>query len=492
MTTTSKRNNYYKMLTKNLNKMKSKHQQQHNEISLQSIWFTILVSFIHLICIWDKCHYLIKLNSFSWRPFGKPKFEILINVICLCIAMLSWPFYLWFNLLPINGNRQKYGININKSQQDNQKKVKQNIIMKWFRIKNDPIQYLPPLGDTIHILMSFCLIVPDILIVSKEIEYNLKPKSIINHSHLDFVFARPLSRFGNNNANKQFDTIQASLIESSLKDINEINYSPQISLILFHYGLSLVAFSLHYASPLWHFNWIYSLAFSIHGFIFTLLSLFSLATVQILYKFENCFKDFIFVVNLNNGSDHIVPHKLPFITKPSSLLVLYIIMLIIGFSTFIPIQKYGIYQYNIRLASLRQYFDHLIQQNQSKKHKNINKNNNNSNHEMPPPLPKVPPPHPPQLKINNSAIYMQPTCLLNDNESSLLKNKNEKENKFKINKQHSTILRPFMNHIVALLLLVLFCLFIGFLVHDFVSLYELTFDRIPFWSCIVYLTFILW
>ena len=118
----------------------------------------------------------------------------------------------------------------------------------------------------------------------------------MHHSQLDFVFKRPLDRFSesqsfldpspfyfdtvNTNTNNYQNNIpnagshvnyfmsksqiKIQLISSSLEDIDQVNYMPQVSLEFFNYSLALILMTLRYSAPLWTLNKPYALIFSIH------------------------------------------------------------------------------------------------------------------------------------------------------------------------------------------------------------------------------------
>jgi hypothetical protein len=146
-----------------------------------------------------------------------------------------------------------------------------------------------PISNLIHLIMSFCLILPNILMISKEIEYGLRPKGNLYHTELDFLFSRPLKRFSES-ISISFDTstlllnknlvfkqnensyhqsiisnnkLKYQLIASSLDDITEINYTPSISLELFNYLLALTLFSIQYSVRLINFELTFILKYSI-------------------------------------------------------------------------------------------------------------------------------------------------------------------------------------------------------------------------------------
>jgi hypothetical protein len=430
-----------------------------------------------------------------------------------------------------------------------------------------------------------------------------------------------------NAKNFNYNQIKYYLIESSLEDINQINYQPQISLELFNYALALIVFSLRYSSCLWYLNKLYALAFSFHIMLFGLLSIFSLATFEILYKFQVCFSHGINFKMSNQNFKHLVEHSrslafksnsinipkptnesllvksvysilkssddgshykeisfvLPFATRPLTLQLTFLLTIFLFFISTIPIYAYGVYQYELKFRRLREYFANYLhlcsgiaqpkesiyskteykqqqQQQQSKQNRNpylsmnslrnetatsqIQCNNEASNYQdkntntlgiindneasisllankfinnigdaksilassnLPPPPP--PPPHqpPPPFSQSSSKLF---NMLLNTSQSKQQRRMSGSVASsssissyesflmapgFKTPRSSSSsIYRQYKMHFLALIILVLICFNSSIMVYDYICLYQLTSDTIPFWTCILYIAFILW
>jgi hypothetical protein len=54
------------------------------------------------------------------------------------------------------------------------------------------------------------------------------------------------------------------------------------------------------------------------------------------------------------------------------------------------------------------------------------------------------------------------------------------------------VYKPYKNHLFALIILLVICMNSAVIVYDYICLYQLTSDTIPFWSAICYIAFILW
>lgn len=74
--------------------------------------------------------------------------------------------------------------------------------------------------------------------------------------------------------------------ESEQIDKREINYEPRLSYELLNLLLALILLQLKYSKTIWHFNKFYSIAFSIHLFIVSILILFNWSTFELLYKYQ--------------------------------------------------------------------------------------------------------------------------------------------------------------------------------------------------------------
>lgn len=247
-----------------------------------------------------------------------------------------------------------------------------------------------PISRLIHLSIAFMLMFPDVLLVGKEIAYGLRPKGFVHHTQLDFVFMRPLDRFAQsqpflrhnsdsfnktNNLYLSNENLKMQLISSSLDDIDQINYSPQMSLELFNLALALALLTLQYSATLWTLNKLYAFVFSLHLAFISILSLLSFAAFEILYKFQVSFADGIKLELSLNQLNSTVPialsstttmatkavlFTLPFVTDSLSLQLSFLFSLLLILLSALPIYAYGVYQYRMKLTNLHGQFSRYL------------------------------------------------------------------------------------------------------------------------------------
>jgi len=136
-------------------------------ISLSRIWYTILVVLIHLILVYfgiKQCYYNDRL---LWpKSFSSPKYELLIEKLCLLLSLLLLFIFIYPSLFHI-GNYS------NDNQQitlDNIKKPKSSLYLNFW-------QHSFSLSSTLHLIMSFLILISTLLIHSKQIIVGLKDSS---------------------------------------------------------------------------------------------------------------------------------------------------------------------------------------------------------------------------------------------------------------------------------------------------------------------------
>jgi hypothetical protein len=366
------------------------HKSRFNLKSIEDIWYSIIVFIIQIICINKSWINLVKYNRQSWLPNQKPNSQIYFYIICLMANICLLPLFLFTCLFKLGlyaNDRFKFGFDLDS----NKIKLNETSRLKKHGFRNDHIDksYVKsifkfvlskmPISNLIHLTMSFCLVLPNVLMISKEIEYGLRPKANVYHTELDFLFSRPLKRFSESisinldpsyllknlkysNQNLKLNLINNNnlkyqLIASSLNDINEINYMPSMSIELLNYFIALTFFSFNYSQAFWHLNKLYTFLFSIHLILFSILSVLSLSAFEILFKFQTVFYNGIKLsINTTNGSmstnDDIL-YKIPFFTSPNLLLFLYLIGSLAFLFSSLPLYSFGIYQYKIKLTKLR-------------------------------------------------------------------------------------------------------------------------------------------
>ena len=400
----NKNNNNIKMKKVKETNSNNNHHQQYNKSrfnlkSIEDIWYSIIVFIIQIICINKSWTNLVKYNRQSWLPNQKPNAQIYFYIICLMANIFLLPLFLFTCLFKLGlyaNDRFKFGFDLDSNE------IKLNEISRTkkhdFRHRHNKsyihsiFKYIlskMPISNLIHLTMSFCLILPNILMISKEIEYGLQPKANVYHTELDFLFSRPLKRFSESisinldpsyllknlkysNQNLKHNLINNNnlkyqLIASSLNDINEINYLPSISIELLNYFIALTFFSLHYSQAFWHLNKIYTFLFSVHLILFAILSVLSLSAFEILFKFQTVFYNGIKLsINTTNGSqssnDDIL-YKIPFFTSPNLLTFLFLIGSLAFLFSSLPLYSFGIYQYKIKLMKLKHILLYHIKSN---------------------------------------------------------------------------------------------------------------------------------
>ena len=158
------------------------------------------------------------------------------------------------------------------------------------------------------------------------------------------------------------------LISSSLDDMDQINYSPQMSLELFNLALALALFTLQYSATLWTLNRLYAFVFSVHLAFTSSLALLSFAAVEVLYKFQLSFANGIKLDLTALSQNSSAPasdatskfgsvlFNLPFVTGPLGLQISFVLSLLLLLASSMPIYAYGVYQYRVKLKGLRAQF----------------------------------------------------------------------------------------------------------------------------------------
>lgn len=145
-------------------------------ISLSRIWYTIIVVIIHLILIYfgiKQCYFN---DSLSWPKSASlsPKFELLIQKICLLTSFVLLVLFIYPALFKIgnlsNDNQQ---LTINHLNENPVKKSKKSICASFWN-------HCFSLSSTLHLTMSFLIIISTLLIDAKQIMVGLKSSGMIN------------------------------------------------------------------------------------------------------------------------------------------------------------------------------------------------------------------------------------------------------------------------------------------------------------------------
>jgi hypothetical protein len=133
-------------------------------ISLSRIWYTIIVVLIHLILVYfgiQQCYYNDRL---LWpKSYSSAKFELLFEKLCLIISLLLLFIFIYPALFHIGNyanDNQQLTINDLKT---NKNSLYSNLWKHSFA-----------LSSTLHLIMSFLILISTILIHAKQIMVGLK------------------------------------------------------------------------------------------------------------------------------------------------------------------------------------------------------------------------------------------------------------------------------------------------------------------------------
>jgi hypothetical protein len=144
-------------------------------ISLSRIWYTIIVVLIHLILLYfgiKQCYFNDRL---PWPQSSSPKIELLIQKICLLISFILLFIFIYPALFYI-GNFSN----------DNQQLTINDIKKPQISLFNNLWHHCFSLSSTLHLIMSFLILLSNVLIHAKQIMIGFKdsgniPIRIISH-----------------------------------------------------------------------------------------------------------------------------------------------------------------------------------------------------------------------------------------------------------------------------------------------------------------------
>ncbi|CAF0868536.1 unnamed protein product [Rotaria sordida] len=147
-------------------------------ISLSRIWYTIIVVLIHLILVYfgiKQCYFNDRL---PWPiSSSSPKFELLIQKICLLMSFVLLLIFIYPALFKIgNFSNDKQQLTI-----DDLKRTEISLCSKLW-------QHCFSLSSTLHLIMSFLIIISTVLIHAKQIMVGLKNSAFLWHNDLDLLF----------------------------------------------------------------------------------------------------------------------------------------------------------------------------------------------------------------------------------------------------------------------------------------------------------------
>jgi hypothetical protein len=140
-------------------------------ISLSRIWYTIIVVIIHLILLYfgiKQCYFNDRLLWPKSSSSSPPKIELLIQKICLLTSLILLFIFIYPSLFQI-GNLS------NDHQQLTIKDLNKNHITKpKTSLCTSLWHHSFSLSSTLHLLMSFLIIISTVLIDAKQIMVGLK------------------------------------------------------------------------------------------------------------------------------------------------------------------------------------------------------------------------------------------------------------------------------------------------------------------------------
>lgn len=144
-------------------------------ISLSRIWYTIIVVIIHLILIYfgiKQCYFNDRLLWPKSSSLSSPKIELLIQKICLLTSLILLFIFIYPSLFQIgnlsNDNQQLTIKDLNKN---HRKKSKTSLCTSLWH-------HCFSLSSTLHLVMSFLIIISTVLIDAKQIMVGLKDSGI--------------------------------------------------------------------------------------------------------------------------------------------------------------------------------------------------------------------------------------------------------------------------------------------------------------------------
>lgn len=134
-------------------------------LSLSRIWYTIIVVLIHLILVYfgiKQCYYNDRL--FWPKTISSSKIELLIEKFCLLISLLLLFIFIYPSLFHIgNYSNDNQKITLNHFEETKNLSLYSKL---W--------KYSFALSSTLHLIMSFLIIISTVLIHAKQITIGLK------------------------------------------------------------------------------------------------------------------------------------------------------------------------------------------------------------------------------------------------------------------------------------------------------------------------------
>ena len=204
--------------------------------SLEDVWQCIVVLIIQTLCLYRACGNFKKFNDQSWQPYAKPHVELWLYLIFISINTVLLPVFVLTSLIKVGSyanDNFRFGLDLDTSallkkcgERKKLDELKRQIKLNesaagppggppastvpfststflsdsssfkltspsagWFRRGKQLLKHmnstlsiqkawkkLMPISNVLHLIISFGLLLPQVLLVSKEIEYGLRPK----------------------------------------------------------------------------------------------------------------------------------------------------------------------------------------------------------------------------------------------------------------------------------------------------------------------------
>jgi hypothetical protein len=146
-------------------------------ISLSRIWYTIIIVLIHLILVYFGIKQCYLNDRLSWpKSSSLPKFELLIEKIFLLISLVLLFIFIYpalFHIGNFSNDHQQLTIN----------DLRQNGLSLYSNLWRHSFA----LSSTLHLIMSFFIIISTVLIHSKQIIVGLKDSGNAHHLFYDRI-----------------------------------------------------------------------------------------------------------------------------------------------------------------------------------------------------------------------------------------------------------------------------------------------------------------
>ncbi|CAF3379637.1 unnamed protein product [Rotaria sp. Silwood1] len=225
-------------------------------ISLSRIWYTIIVVIIHLILIYfgiKQCYFN---DSLPWpkSSLSSPKFELLIEKICLLTSLVLLFIFIYPASFKIgnfsNDNKQ---LTINDLNKNHKKKSKTSLCTSFWN-------HSFALSSTLHLTMSFLIIISPLLIDAKQIMVGLKDSALLLRTNFDLLFDwSPSSSLSSSTLFSTTKQLTTSNITSSILSFSIDSYT-RLSLLNFLFASFICI--LREPHVFWSISKIFSIIYS--------------------------------------------------------------------------------------------------------------------------------------------------------------------------------------------------------------------------------------